>query len=306
MREKLISVIIPTYNRVNYLRISVNSVIQQTYKNIEIIIVDDCSTDNTENIINRVQDKRIRYLRNKENIGAGASRNRGIKEAKGEFIAFLDDDDEWLPKKLEKQMLLFNLLPDDYGLVYCGHIIYDMNGDLIGRKKSQYRGNVLREILNGCILGGSTPLIRKTVFSKVGYNNSNLKSSIDWEMWIRIAENYKFDFVDEYLVKYIIHEDQISTKRKNRIEDLELIYKSHKKLLKLYSAELNFIKKIIRLYIIENKYDYAYRYLRRSHKINTKDINTLVKIALIILMPDILKYIIYKYSYQHLNKTIIY
>ena len=102
-----ISIIIPTFNRAHLLERTINSVLKQTYTDFEIIIIDDASQDNTKDIVQRFKNKNIKYLRQNENKGAPAARNRGIQEAKGRYIAFLDSDDEWVPEKLEKQLALF-------------------------------------------------------------------------------------------------------------------------------------------------------------------------------------------------------
>ena len=104
--QNLISVVIPTYNRKHLLQKAIASVLNQTYSNFELIVVDDCSTDSTEHFMKSLSDKRIRYIKHEKTKHASASRNTGIQLSKGEFIAFLDDDDRWLPTKLEKQLKL--------------------------------------------------------------------------------------------------------------------------------------------------------------------------------------------------------
>ena len=103
--QDLVSIIMPSYNTANYIGESINCVISQTYKNWELIIVDDCSIDNTDEIVKKfLNDKRIKYLKNNQNSGAAISRNKALREAKGRWIAFLDSDDLWVPEKLEKQI----------------------------------------------------------------------------------------------------------------------------------------------------------------------------------------------------------
>lgn len=99
-----VSIVIPTYNRARFLGRLVRSVLNQTYKNFEVIVADDASTDDTAEIIKTFKDDRIRYIRHESNAGAAAARNTGIKASRGEYVAFQDSDDEWLPEKLEKQM----------------------------------------------------------------------------------------------------------------------------------------------------------------------------------------------------------
>lgn len=108
MVDGLVSVIMPSWNTSNFIAESIQSVIDQTYENWELIIVDDCSTDNTDEVVARFTDKRIRYFKNEKNNGAALSRNRALREARGEWIAFLDSDDLWSPKKLEHQISFMN------------------------------------------------------------------------------------------------------------------------------------------------------------------------------------------------------
>lgn len=117
MVDGLVSIIMPSWNTGNYIAESIESVLNQTYKNWELLIVDDCSTDNTDSVVASFDDKRIRYFKNKKNSGAALTRNRAIRKANGEWIAFLDSDDLWLPEKLEKQLKFMN----DNGYVFSYH-----------------------------------------------------------------------------------------------------------------------------------------------------------------------------------------
>ena len=117
--RSLVSTIIPTHNRSKMLNRSINSVLNQTYSAIECIVIDDGSTDNTVDVIETQKDDRLIYVSHKSNRGASAARNTGIRHSNGEYISFLDDDDEWLPTKLEKQVELLTNLPNKIGMVYC-------------------------------------------------------------------------------------------------------------------------------------------------------------------------------------------
>ncbi|GAH83893.1 unnamed protein product, partial [marine sediment metagenome] len=122
-----VSVIIPTYNRADMVGRAIQSVINQTYQDFEIIIIDDASTDNTREVAREFQEreKRIKYFKHEINKGGGAARNTGIKNSKGEYIAFLDSDDEWYPEKLEKQIEIFNKNDENLGVVYSGVFYID-------------------------------------------------------------------------------------------------------------------------------------------------------------------------------------
>ena len=124
--NELVSVIMPSYNTAEYIKQSIQSVIDQTYTNWELIIVDDCSTDNTDEMVKSIDEVRIIYLKNEKNSGAAVSRNRALKEAKGKWIAFLDSDDLWLPEKLEKQ--LHFMKSNGYAFSYTNYYEIDQNG----------------------------------------------------------------------------------------------------------------------------------------------------------------------------------
>src|SRR2546429_9117536 len=118
-----VSVIIPTYNRAEFLCSAITSVLNQTFHNFEIIVVDDASQDHTREVMNSLGDKRIRYIRHEKNKGVAATRNTGLVNAKGTYIAFLDDDDEWLPEKLQKQFNLLESCQNIVGVVYTGAFV---------------------------------------------------------------------------------------------------------------------------------------------------------------------------------------
>ena len=160
MKNPLVSVIIPTYNRKHLLKEALGSVFSQTYKNLQVIVVDDGSTDNTQDIISDFKDKRITYIK-QGHRGASSARNKGIENAKGEYTAFLDSDDRWLPTKIEKQMDVFKNSKVNPGVVYCGIEYMDENGKKIrGERLPAYRGNIFLHLLGArrnVVLGaGST------------------------------------------------------------------------------------------------------------------------------------------------------
>lgn len=206
-----ISVIIPTYNRQKLLARAIESVLNQTFKDFELIIVDDGSTDNTKEVVREFQkrDSRIKYIW-QENSGAPARpKNTGIKNAKGNYIAFLDDDDEWLSEKLEKQLELFEGLESDLGFVGCNILVINESNKKIWReyKIPRYSSQIFfEELLEGnFILTSSSIMIKKEVLDKIGLFDENLKFGDDWDLWLRIAKKYKFDFAPEFLIKYYIH-----------------------------------------------------------------------------------------------------
>ena len=205
-----VSVIIPTYNRARMVGRAIQSVLNQIYQDFELIVADDASTDNTEEVVKSFKDERLRYIRHEKNSGTSvAPRNTGIKAARGEYIALLDSDDEWLPEKLEKQIDKFNSVSPDIGLIYTGYIgVTEQTGKTFVEIMPCERGDVFSLMVERNLLGSLTVLIRKECFQKAGVFDRELLALQDWDMWIRIAKYYKFDFVPEVLAKYYIHGQQ--------------------------------------------------------------------------------------------------
>ena len=243
MNNDLVSVIITTYKRPpQMVNRAIQSVINQTYRNLEIIIIDD-SPDNfrertaVEKMILsiREKDKRIKYIKHDKNKGACIARNTGIKNSNGNFIAFLDDDDEWLPTKLEKQLRLFK--DPEVGLVYCSSFtINETSKSKKVRKGKFYKGFVFDQLLKGNFIGSTSfPLIRRECFNYCGMFDSNLKSSQDYDLWLRIAKRYKVDYVEEPLVNYYIHGNaRITTDPLSKIQGIITINEKYKEYFNLY------------------------------------------------------------------------
>ncbi|MGA1871245.1 MAG: glycosyltransferase family 2 protein [bacterium] len=196
-----VSVIIPTYNRSQFITHAIDSVLSQTYHDIEIIIVDDGSTDNTKKILINYNN-RIKYIY-QENQGVAAARNTGIKNAKGKYIAFLDSDDMWLPQKLEQQVKILNQY-EDIALVYSNIAYCNSNGQFIRVAFSSQQflsGYIPQKVILWKAMCGylQTWLLRKTCFEEVGYIDTSLKMSEDREISIRIAMKYKIYGIKEPL-----------------------------------------------------------------------------------------------------------
>ena len=228
-KDPLVSIILPTYNRANVIKGAIKSVLNQTYKNLELIIIDDGSTDETEDIIKGMKDKRIRYFKYVQNRGVSYARNKGILLAKGSLIAFQDSDDIWLKDKLERQIqIMINTTPD-VGVVYTGFWqIYDANRIYIPSKEIKSReGYILKNLINGNFVGTPTMLVKRDCFNRVGLFDESLPRLNDWELCIRLAQHYKFLLIDEPLVIAHISKDSISRDDKKLITALDIILNKH-------------------------------------------------------------------------------
>ncbi len=232
---KVVSAIITTYKRpVEIVERAAKSVLNQSYKNIELIIVDDSPSsyeqrDLVKKMVLSLGDG-VRYIQHEKNLGACAARNTGLKYAKGDFVAFLDDDDEWLCEKIEKQMNLITK-KDNVALVYCGRCTYD---DLRKKESVQnlkfYRGYVYEKLIIENFIGSTSfPLIRRSVLEKVGGFDVKMSAAQDLELWLRIAKDYEIDYAEEPLVRYYIHEgEQITKNHKKKVEAYERLHELNK------------------------------------------------------------------------------
>jgi len=228
-KNPTVSVIIPTYNRAHLIKRAIQSVLNQTYQDFEVIIVDDGSTDNTEKVVKSFNDPRIRYIRHEKNKGAAAARNTGIKAAKGKFIAFQDSDDEWLPEKLEKQMKVFETASAKVGVVYTGFWRIENNKKIYIPFSwvKQKEGNIHKELLKGSFIGLPTVLIKKECFRKGEMFDEKLPRLQDWELVIRLSKYYNFKCVNEPLLVSYYTSDSISANNEAYIKALKLILSKH-------------------------------------------------------------------------------
>ena len=235
----LVSVVIPTYNGGEHLLESVKSALQQTYAPLEIIVVDDGSQEDILGILSPVS-SRVRYIR-QENAGPAAARNRGIYSAQGEFIAFLDDDDLWNPRKIEAQMRTMSENPD-CGLVYSHPDIIDDNGVVIynQRPKSCPSGYVYYDFLRkNRISTPSVTLIRSSVFRRSGVFDEKKEciSCEDYDLWLRIAQYFTICFCGEAIAYYRQSASGVSRNNYNHLS--ANLYVMHKMLTEYISSEMH-------------------------------------------------------------------
>ena len=219
-----VSVCIPVYNGSKYIAKAIESVLAQTYKDFSLIVVDNCSTDNTEEIVRNFHDPRLTYKRNKENIGLVGNANRCLELAKGEYIYILHHDDIMLPENLERKVSLLDKNPK-VGFVHSNILVIDGNGDVVA-KNIWYEGSRKDYIKNGkeifykslfylpygaSIFIGSV-LARRKCYEHVGKFSPELPHCFDSEMWNRMSLFYDIACIGSSLVKYRVHEETASTK----------------------------------------------------------------------------------------------
>ena len=196
--QELVSIIMPSYNTGEYISDSINSVLSQTYKNWELIIVDDCSNDDTDEVINSFDDYRIRYYKNEKNFGAAVSRNRALRLAKGRWIAFLDSDDLWNPKKLQYQINFMK--KNNYYFSYTKYKEIDNKGKLTGIKVTGPKRISENGMLNYCWPGCLTVMYDA---EKIGLIQiADIKKNNDYAMWLKVCKKADCYLLNKYLAKY--------------------------------------------------------------------------------------------------------
>jgi len=209
-----VSVIIPTYNRSALLRRTVQSVLNQTFTDYEIVIVNNSSTDDTRKMIESLNDQRIKVYDTQNGGIIASSRNMGIKNSQGDYISFLDDDDLWTPDKLEKQAAYLDKNPQFF-LVYSPVWTIDENDvkkEFLAIKRHPREGDLFEELVRGNYIPQLTVMIRRVVAEKIGVFNTEpeYRSIEDYDYWLRIASRYKIGYINEPLGLYRVHSGGVS------------------------------------------------------------------------------------------------
>lgn len=197
--NSMISIIMPSYNTANYIEASIESVRHQTYENWELIIVDDCSTDDTDEVVRPfLSDRRIRYLKNEQNSGAAISRNRALREAKGKWIAFLDSDDLWLSEKLEKQVAFME--QNGYHFSYTNYEEINMAGEKTGVRVTGPKKITKTGMFNYCWPGCLTVMYDAEIVGLIQI--VDIKKNNDYAMWLKVCRKGDCYLLDECLAQY--------------------------------------------------------------------------------------------------------
>lgn len=228
----LVSVITPTFNRVDRLKKSIDSALNQTYSNFELIVIDDGSSDGTAEYVKGLKDSRIKYLYKENEGSAGAARNHGILEASGELVAFLDSDDEWTPNKLEDQVKIFAKTPHlSFSSTSAMMIRQDSAPTLFGERPLRREGFVKDSLFFRNYIITSSTVVRKKALDKAGLFNTGEKYKIseDLDLWIRLAEIGSYSFLDKPNTIYHFHTDNLSSDVLNNLSYVEYVLEKHLK-----------------------------------------------------------------------------
>ena len=251
--EELVSVVIPSYNREGTIARAVNSVLKQTYKNTEVIVIDDCSQDNTENIVKSIRDSRLKYFRLKENSGACIARNTGIDFAMGNIIAFQDSDDAWHEEKLAKQLRFLH--ENKYEFISCSYYrVSNRKKTIIGNKECPSDSQQLYcALLDNNWISTQTVVCYKYCFNKIKFD-SKIKRYQDWDIALQAARYFRMGHLNEPLVDVFMQEDSITNVVKGNKEKKKVVEKQYQSILAYNNREVmaQYYKSIAD---IDRKYD---------------------------------------------------
>ena len=244
----LVSIIIPYYKKKKYINNTITSIINQTYKNFEIIIIYDDEDTSDLKFISEMQkkDKRIIIIKNLKNEGAGNSRNKGIEKAKGKYIAFIDSDDTWQIKKLERQINFMN--KNDINISHTSYYIVDDKDKILGKRVARNFFS-LKDLLKSCDIGLSTVIIKKSLISDK-FKFANLRTKEDFVLWLKLLQNNnKIYALDEYLTSWTNSPHSLSSSIFQKLFDGFKVYNKYmkfntiKSLYLLICLSVNFILK---------------------------------------------------------------
>ena len=247
--DDLVSVIIPYYKKRNFVKESVASVINQSYDNLEILIIYDDTNLNDFEFLQEISklDKRIKILNNNKRLGAGLSRNRGIEQSSGKYIAFIDADDTWAPDKLKNQISFMK--KNNYQISHTSYFIINEKKKIIGQRKARDLLSI-NEVLKSCDIGLSTVIIEKKVITKTNTKFPKLVTKEDFVFWLKLLEkNYKFYAHDSNLTNWTDSKNSLSSSTIQKLFDGFKVYNNYmhfniiKSLYYLICLSLNYLKK---------------------------------------------------------------
>ncbi|WNM20228.1 glycosyltransferase family 2 protein [Flavobacterium capsici] len=296
MNNPLVSVIIPTYKRSDFLIRALESVLKQTYSPIEIIVVDDNDGDNefrlatAENIKSYIEKNLIQYYKHDFNKGLPAARNTGISHANGEFIAFLDDDDEFLPDKTRLQVDCFLNNNSNVGLVYGSFIRFETDSNTERIIRPKHAGDLQTVLGLNHIGPPSMVMCRKEAVVKVNGFDGSFRSREDIEFYYRIAKYYEVEYVSDIIMKYYIHPNTMSKIHADKLLYMvRFIDKFNDELKKPKARWSEIQERLGELYAVNNKRQKAFKTLLNAYINNPKRVSILIKAILAVLGDKIYK-----------------
>jgi glycosyltransferase involved in cell wall biosynthesis len=216
-----VSVLLPTYNRAHYIAEAIQSTLDQTYADFEIVVVDDGSTDNSAEVVQRFTDPRVRFIR-QENRGISGALNTAFRESRGRYVAILNSDDIWLPDLLAEEVPVLQARPD-VGLIYARCQAMDLSRRPLARTTgvpARYPGEMFKSLLYGDHVCTIAALIRREHLEQAGLWDESLIANEDWDMWLRLALVCRFYFIDKILARFRVHPGRITNTSSERFARL--------------------------------------------------------------------------------------
>lgn len=258
-----VSVIIPAYNRAHVIGQAIQSALQQTCQNFEIIVVDDASTDNTKEVVSGFADPRIRYLRHEQNCGAPQARNSGAESAQGNYLAFLDSDDIWYPEFLERQLGVLSALPPTVGMSCCNMMQKAADGYRVvgpGKRSLTFDDNLIHA--NG--ICASSFVIRKGAFQSIEGFDVKFSSFQDFDFLLRMALKYQIFAIDDALFEYRLGDDSISRNMVSKANGFERIISIYKNDILRLGLMHRYLFRLGQYYILSGNLETGRRYWLRA------------------------------------------
>ena len=253
---ELVSVIVPTHNCVKFVKKTIDSVLKQTYRNFEIIVIDDCSTDGTPEIVKSILDKRISLFINEKQSGAAFSRNRGISQANGSYVAFLDGDDVWSETKIEEQLSFMKI--NSYSFSFTNYDVIDENDIPLGLIVSGPKTITHKAFMKTNYVGCSTIMYKRDIYPNLQIPNTIYKRN-DYALWLKLSEKACCHHLDKVLTSYRKTSNSLSSGQKKNL------IKYHKEMFqKLY--QFSYIK--ASFFALRNVLYYFFRRMKYAKKYN--------------------------------------
>jgi glycosyltransferase involved in cell wall biosynthesis len=288
----LVSVVLPTYNRAQLLQRSVGSVLNQSFVDFELIIIDDNSTDNTFEVVKEFNDSRIKYIRHENNFGPSAARNTGMENSIGEYIAFQDSDDEWVINKLAIMLNVLTNSDESVGLVYSKERMIRINKEPIfwpPQKAKTRTGNVYQSILDYNYINTPASVIKKSCIKKIGMFDTAFTCYEDYDFFIRLTKNYQVIFIDEaLLISYEteggVNSAKWSTQAKmliKMVDNYKNDYLASKKILASKNAQIG------TLYAFDTNFIEAKRYFKKAFVLRPHRIDYFIRLIMAIFSEKV-------------------